>query len=471
MLGFNETGGFVTESFWEYAPVGRAHLYPPLFHFLMLIFYKLGVSILFIARSFELIIYPLLLLILWRIISVLFSERLAFFSLLITTSVYSFYLSTVNFIPASMAVILGLLAYLFIEKKKILTSSIFLCLSFYTHSGIPWFFVSSLILYGILNRERLKDVLITVFAALILASPILMHEYNFRKYVSLTTVYENFLIELNLWVFVAAIPGVFITLKKKKRYFIFLSLFLVGVLMLLSKYKYRYLCGHGILGLIFLSSLSLDAIYDKVSVYVFSKRQNQIYLRVLFALVLIFFFVFSPTIQFKDKNLKFRPINSTYINFIPNYYNFQRGNEVSIYFSKFWKEIVDIVKINSQEDDIIYCNFPYSGGLISILSNRATSTAMLQEVKPFKYFDPIISSKLIIWIKDPEGVFDKKLSMAIDKYNLGKITETDIAYIYQNPHPLGKRKQVNPVVSAWVIYSLLFILAGLIIWDNRIKKV
>ena len=468
MLGFNEAGGFVKEAFWEYAPIERIHLYPPLFHFLMLIFYKLGASALFIGRFFEFIIYPLLLLVLWRVISVLFYERVAFFSLLIASSLYSFYLSAINLIPASIAVIFGLLAYLSIEKKRILGSSVFLCLAFYTHSGIPWFFVGSLILYGILNRERLKDSLITVFFALILACPILIYEYNFREYVSLAGVYENFLIEINLWLFIAAIPGFFIALKKKKRYFIFVSLFLMGILMLFFKYRYRYLCGHGILGLIFLSALSLDKIYDKFSVYLFNRGQRDTYLRWFIASILIFFFIFSPTLQFKDKNFRLVSLNSTYMKVIPSYYNddFQRGNEISIYFSKFWKEIVDIVKVNSGEDDIIYSNLSYVNGLISIFSNRATSTAMLKEVRPFRDFDPIQYSRLIIWIKNSEGIFDKDLSIAIDKYNLARIAETEIAYIYKNPSCLGKKRQVNPAVPNYIVYGLLFILIGLIVWEN-----
>ena len=472
MLGFNEAGGFVKEAFWEYAPAGRAHLYPPLFHFLMLIFYKLGASVLFIGRFFEFIIYLLLLLVLWRVISILFTERLAFFSLLIVTSVYSFYLSAINLIPASIAVIFGLLAYLSIEKKRILSSSIFLCLAFYTHSGIPWFFVVSLIFYSILNRERSKDSLITVLSALVLACPILIHEYNYREYVSLSKVYEYFLIELNLWIFIAAIPGIFIVLKKKRRYFIFLSLFLAGIVMLAFKYKYRYLCGHGILGLIFLSALSLDRIYDKFSIYLFRRGQKETYLRWFIALIFIFFFIFSPTVQFIGEDFRFSAINSTYMNIIPSYYDddFQRGNEISIYFSKFWKEIVDIVKANSGEDDIIYSNLSYVNGLISIFSNRATSTAMLKEVRPFRDFDPIQYSRLIIWIKNSEGIFDKDLSIAIDKYNLARIAETEIAYIYKNPSCLGKKRQVNPAVPNCIVYGLLFILIGLIVWDNKNKK-
>jgi hypothetical protein len=471
MLGFDEAGGFVKESFWEYAPVGRVHLYPPLLHFLMLALYKLGFSALSIARFFEFIIYPLLLFIIYKVISRLFSERLAFFSLLAGSSVYSFYLSAINFIPASIALILGLLTYLFIENRKIVTSVILLSLSFYVHPGIPWFFTGSIILYGIFNRKRLRDSLLTVIYALILSGPILIYEYIFRRYIALWGVYENFLLEFNLWVLLAAIPGIFIVLRKKGKHHIFLSLLLMGIFMLLTKYKYRYLCGHGILGAIFLCALSLDAIYEKFSNYLFNRKKNYLYLRVLFIIIVILFFAVAPSIQFQGGHLRFVVMSSTYMNFVPNYYNFQRGNEITIYFAEFWEEIAQIVENNSSVDDIIYCNMPYSAGVISILSKRASSTAMLQEIKPFRIFDPIIYSRLVIWIKNPEGIFDKRLSLAIRKYSLEKIAETQIAYIYKNPLARGRKKEIKAVVSNWTVYSILFILAAVIIWDNKIRKI
>ena len=471
MLGFGEAGGFTANTFWEYAPIGRAHLYPPFFHFLMLLFYKCGVSVLSVGRFFEFIIFPLLLLTLWKVVSSLFSGRLAFFCLLITASVYSFYLSTINFIPASIALLFGLLAYFFIEKRKILSSSIFLCLAIYTHFGIASFFVMSLVLYAFLNKERLKNTLLTIIFALTLALPILLYTYNFRQYVLWNNVYENFLIEINLWVFIAAIAGVFIVLRRKKRYFFFLSLLVVEMFMLLFKYKYRYLCGHGILGPIFLSALTLDIIYDKASLYFSKKKNREKYLVVFFVSILFFFLIFSPTVQLQDKGLKLSLINSTYVNFLQDQYKVNsRGNDFSIYFPKFWQEVVDIVKENSQEDDIIFSNLYYVNGLISIFSKRATSTAMLREVKSFKDFDPIEVSKLIIWIKNPEGVFDKDLSGLVNKYNLEKIAETETAYIYRNPYARGKKRKAVSVVPIWLVYSILSILAGLVVWENASAK-
>lgn len=154
--GFDKAGGYVVSSFWEYAPVGRPHLYPPLIHILMLIFYKLGISAINIGKIFEFCSLPLLLFGIWYTIKKLFSLRLAFFSILISTCCYSFYLSIGNLVPATLSVLFGLLAFLFIEKNKLIASSFLLSFSFYSHAGIPWFLSFALLIYGLLNRHRLK---------------------------------------------------------------------------------------------------------------------------------------------------------------------------------------------------------------------------------------------------------------------------------------------------------------------------
>src|SRR5512136_318206 len=50
--GFSDAGGWVGRAFWEYAPYGRPHLYPPFFHILELFLYKSGLDFITIARFF-----------------------------------------------------------------------------------------------------------------------------------------------------------------------------------------------------------------------------------------------------------------------------------------------------------------------------------------------------------------------------------------------------------------------------------
>ena len=41
---FDFVNGLVIHDYWEYAPAGRPHLYPPLFHLIILLFMKSGIN-------------------------------------------------------------------------------------------------------------------------------------------------------------------------------------------------------------------------------------------------------------------------------------------------------------------------------------------------------------------------------------------------------------------------------------------
>ncbi|MDP2938564.1 MAG: hypothetical protein Q8O13_00555 [Candidatus Omnitrophota bacterium] len=466
--GFNEAGGFVTKDFWEFAPVGRPHLYPPLLHFLMLLFFKVGFSLISIARLFEFIIYPLLLIVIWKLMEDYFDKRLAFFAVLTGVSIYSFYLATINFIPASLATVLGLLAFIYLDKGKLLASTIFMALCFYTHAITPWIFITSIIIYGFLNRARRENCLITTLLSFILTLPFLIYQFKAREFIRFSTGLEKFPIEINLWLYLVALPALIISFQKKGKYFIIPSLLIASLLPLFFGYRYRYLSGQSNLALIVLSAVSLEKVFVKSSIgltSIFKHLDKRLAGLIVLWAVFIFFLIFSPTVYFKEGKVKFFMLNSTYINLVPRFKRIHRPNETSIYFPKYFDEIKRIVEENSQTEDIIYCNKEYVGGLISVFTNRVTSNAMLKEIKPYKIIDPAASAKLIIWIKDPDNLQDKDLTSVIERYNLIKITETDIAYIYKNPNSNAKKIVSKPLLAEGLIFGMLFLLAGLVVWD------
>ncbi|MFH1655757.1 MAG: hypothetical protein ABH954_04015 [Candidatus Omnitrophota bacterium] len=470
MLGFNEIGGFTTMAFWEYAPVGRPHLYPPLIHFLMLIFYKLNFSAITIARLFELIIYPAALFTLWWVVDKLFNRRLAFFTILISISIFSFYLSIINFIPATLATILSLLSLFFMEKDKIVASALLLGLAFYAHAVIPWIFLFSFILYSFLNKKILRNCTkITVFA-LIAATPILIYQYLFREYIKTSWATEIFSIEISLWLLLF-IPGLIISLKRKGRYNFFVALFIINLLSMCTSYRYRFILGQGILGLLFLSSVALDAAYDKTIDFLVKKPRTKFNTASVLLLIILYFYFLSPTLLIQDGKLSFPILNSTYINLNPLSKQIYRPNEFSIYFPKEYKPIKEGIIGNSNYDDIVYFRPRYFTGLFSVLTGRATSTAMLKEVRAYKEFDPIAVSKLIIWAKIPEEASKgEKLADIIKKYNLKKIKETELFYIYENHKATAKRILPKPLLSNRFIFSILFLFIGLIGWDIRKRQ-
>jgi hypothetical protein len=150
MLGFQEAGGLVLRDFLQYAPVGRPHLYPPLFHGMLLGLFKAGLDPIVIARLAKVIVFPALLGTIWFVIRSVFGNRQAFFTVLIATGSYSFYASCSNLIPGTLVCILGLFSFWALEKGRSITSGFLLALAFYTHMLRAWIFFISIALYCVL---------------------------------------------------------------------------------------------------------------------------------------------------------------------------------------------------------------------------------------------------------------------------------------------------------------------------------
>jgi hypothetical protein len=450
--GFAKAGGFVTHDFWSYAPAGRPHLYPPLFHFVILTLLKTGLSPLFVARLLDATVFPVLLAVIWFFMRSLFNVRLAFFSVLISASLYSFYLSSSNFMPATFACIFGLLSLWAQEKGKIVSAAIFLSLAFYSHVQIPWFFVLTFIAYGFLNRPRLTACLTVILCGIALSSPLIAYLFRNRHFYNPSLMYENFILEFNLYLLLAFF-GIGRAVRERGRFFLLLAL-AIAITPFIFSYSYRYISGQGMLGFIFLSACGLDAFFQRKE----AKR--------FLIPCMLLFILFSPSIAVgRSKAVAFSVYNSTYANLVSFEKKIQRPNEFSLSSSKFMTELIQIVKNNSREDDIITCNLPFMATIFSALIGRADADAMLQEIDPGTWQDPMRQARLIIWFKDKEGKRESKLRALVSAYRLEKVAETGIAYVYRNNVTRSReRVQRADIPNSGILVIALFV-AAILMWD------
>jgi len=202
----------------------------------------------------------------------------------------------------------------------------------------------------------------------------------------------------------------------------------------------------------------------------FKNKNERCLKHLLLLFIFVFFFVFSPSIVIQNDEKKLCFVNSTYVNLVPEFKTLYRPNEFSIYFPKFFKDISDIVGKYSQEGDIIYCNQDYVGGLISVLTRRATSNVMLQEIRTNNLADPAKDAKIIIWMKDPDRKIDLEMLSFLDRYDLNIIVETDLAYIYLNDHTRAKRIVAEPKISSSLVFVILFLLFSICLFDIFRKR-
>ncbi|MDP8260096.1 MAG: hypothetical protein P9L96_03735 [Candidatus Gygaella obscura] len=458
MLGFSKAGGYVTHAFWEFAPVGRAHVYPPLLHFLMLIFYKLGFSKLFIARFFSAFIYPILLFSVWYFVRKILTKRIAFFVLLMLSSSYYFYLETCNVLAFSLGLCFGIWALFFMHKKRFLSTFLFLLLSLYSHAISGWLIVFTVICFSLLDKRFRFGIKSAVFC-IIGYLPFIIHQVINRNYFHFVNVKAMHYLEFNILVYLFAVFGYIVYMSRIKQYNKIYLAVLLGFIPLTFIYPQRFLSGQGLIAIVLIAAFGLDKCFRLL------KERGWIVL-IIFSL---FYFVL-PGVNVRKDSVSFKGINSLFVSMLPEIKSSVQHNARPIYSAKFIDPIIEIVKENSDDSDIIYSNFSYIAGLFSTFSERATSSGMLQEVRPLKDFDQIKHAKLIIWLKELEAGFPQELKKVIKKYSLEKIAETELVYIYNNPEAKSQVVVNKSVMPNLLVFGVLVLIVGLLVMDNIFIK-
>jgi len=476
MRGFETAGGVAAHSFWELAPEGTVNLYPPLFHILLLILYKLGFSAVFIARSVSAAAFILLISTLYFVVSRLFSKKLGFFVTMAACVPYTFFLKSTITIPAALALIFILWAFFAIENDSKIAAPMLLAASFYTHLGLPWLGIFAFLIYGGFRKEKMRPISRAVLLSMVLSLPIFIHLLaNFDKFESLVGIkaLENELFEFYPLLYLFAAAGL-IRLKDagtRKRGSFFAALF-IGLLPMAVNYRFRFISAEGLLPIIFFAGMGLEKGYDLLSKFFKAKNINALTAGFYFSCLFIFLNFFCPTISlyntpiapFEKKELAFYLRDSTITNLIPFYKRHIRPLEISMYDHEA-EQWVGIIEKNTAPDDIICSNYSYVGGMLSAFSGRANGARLFYEIKePAHPVYEIGSSKLVVWLLEPDGHFSDGLGKCLEKYNFRKAAITGSAVILLRDDA-PKSKPVRPVLPAAAAFLILFLCSLLIYFD------
>ena len=464
MRGFDDAGGWVGQAFWEYAPTGRPHLYPPLFHFLELILFKNGVAPLQIARLFDFFIFPSFLLLAWFIVRSLVSSEVSFFSIFLMGTSHSLYLSIVNNIPFSLSFMLGFSSFYFFKKQKPVSSSICLALSLYAHSLMPWLMIAAFVCYSFFQRKDARRLLFICLSAVILALPLLLHELKFYSFFRPIKTFEFYTAEINPVLFLLAAGGAILAFKKKGDYVFFFAL-LCGMSLLIATNRDRFLSGQGVIPFSFLAALLLAQARGWLS------RSFKRIAVFFFFVILIFEFVFfTPLILFSPFKKSPDIVCKSWIGGQLIQSASRTPKSETFYNEKFVAPTVALLMQYSDSDDIFYSNYDYAAGMIAAFSDRATSGAMLREVNPFESFDPVQHARFVLWFKELNREEQGKRLEVMKRYSLKKIGETDLAYLYLNNEAYFKRRVIPAVIPTGICFLILFLSGAVIIFENTRKN-
>jgi len=449
---FIASGGWTGIDWWDFAPYGRPNLYPPFYHFLLSLMVSLGIGGLNSLRIAEVSIVPLFFFCLWYIFRKNISRSFSFLFLVILSSFFSFYSSVSGNIPASFAIIFGVLSWHYLKKKKVISSALFLILAFYTHAGIPWVFVVSLVIMAIFYKEYRRASLGVVLISIISALPFIIHEARYIKYVNLTMLREVKFSHYSILILAAGAAAVIYLIKRKSFFTILFLGYTVGSGIIFIKYPYRFFSAQGMLGVSLLAAYLL---------YEAQKHIDSNKGWIVFSSVIACFFFIHPTVDLNNGKLETHILNSTY-------YNIASGKFIkmlefnSLFYPQYYLPLAKVIRNNSDKFDIITSNIKATAQIFSAVTGRPTAYSVLGEVRGFKKVPRYSAAKIIVWMR-PDY---RELAYWIRKRGLVEIYENDIALILLNPYYRSKANPIKAKVTfkAAILWTAFFLFIFII--DN-----
>lgn len=457
--GFIKAGGYSTWDFWQYAPAGRPHIYPPLFHVILAALIKLGANKVILAKLLETVAPVCFLSALWNFIRKNFGERFAFFVTLVFGSSFSYYLSLIDHLPSTFALILGLFGLGRLFRARSVSAIILFCLSFYTHIGVSWFLILSVIFYGILNSEARKRCFFVASVSLALSGPVILRQIISLKYMQNLgfSIPEAYVLRIKIVDYILAFLGIFLVFKAGKIYRLFLGMFIASFIFLL--YPKRFFSYEGYLPIMLLSAFSWHVIYEQFA----PRIKRRVYFIGLFLILVL---VVSPTLvlntglkEIKQK-AKLEFFNSAVLGMF-----FARGE--SIWFPQEYMSAVRIIKENSADNDIVFSTLNNMGVALAAFSGRPTANALLPEIGPAYRLEPFMSSKIIVFMQDDDRDL---INLAVSRYNLVKIGENKLFLLYRNQLAGRKTEFKRALVPFWAFFLALALLFAIFLKAELNKK-
>ena len=458
MRGFDMAGGVVVHDFWEYAPGGRPHLYPPLLHVFMLTMYKAGLGEAAIGIIVSAMMYPLSQLTTWLATREVYNRRMAFFALVFLSAVSQYFTSQAVVSASALVLAITPLVFYAVEKGRDIAGITLMAACLYTHLGMPHITAISLLIYAVLNGERRVRVLKTVGAAYLLASPWLVHVLlNLENIV--TRGMPSMAVGLPLLHVFLSVVGVAYCLREKREYY-FPAAYLLGMSVIVLMYPSRF-ASHSILPMSMLAGIALD----KSTTAPGENRKGIGYM--LVAALIIVVVLFTPLISIPSGGATRRPGRRMPIlvvqeAVIPRLASGRIGGRDE--FSKNWLtrenlEAARIVLENSDEDDIVFTNSGPFGCFLTSFTGRAQTTGMWHEVSPEEEVAPPNTARIIVIVG--EGRRHVRIWETPPPFleRIARIGNIMILRRRGGEEGLAKMETAKPVVPTGIAITLL--LAGI----------
>ncbi|RLE71071.1 MAG: hypothetical protein DRJ45_04260, partial [Thermoprotei archaeon] len=381
--------------YYEYAPVGRPQLYPPFLHILIWFIHDITfLDYISIGRLIVILQYPLSLFSIWFTMKSLFGSREAFFSTIFLSLNIPFFSWMSTVAPTALLSIIYPLLALYFYKKNIFLSTMMLTISLYSHLGIPYIFILSIIIFtflaGIGGKKYFKELGLTLGLSALLFTPWIYRLYVFRDWIkferAMPKPLQFVLPEVNLILLPLLIVGVAISIIKMRRdikYSLLLAGF-IGFIPIFYTYQLRYYLHSPIV------NSMVEAVGFSTIIFFFKKWVSKKKLSIIAILIcLLLTIIPQPIISFH----MFRPpprrgsISLTPTPLLINIYSLGKPvkPEGSIFEDLFnYRQsylVAEWIRENVDEDEIIHVPRGMMADFITLTTGRLTDGGMYGEVR------------------------------------------------------------------------------------------
>ena len=449
-------GGPIAYEWWQYAPVGRPHLYPPILHLLLSGLLQAGIWPITSIRLASVILPLGLLLSLFLVVRRLVGRSAALACLWVALVPFAFHLHSAITLAATLAMIEWLWLCDALERGRALAAGLLMALLFYTHLGLPWIALTAACCCAIV-RPRIWRSLGRASWGLLFAVPWWWHVLSHRAFLHSFPRQENTLVELMPLVYLAAAAGLWRCWKMRERHLWFIACW-VGLTLLGVRYPYRWLSGEGMMGVVLLGGIGLDWIAQWLS-----RTLRREHLRAVIGLVLFVVLTCSPTVSRTETGLRGAWMDGSALHLMGYPGATPKEIEAGLY-TRVMERVVADVRAHSQPREILWANAPYALGLVAALADRPMSSAMLNEVGPARSLDPVAAAHLIVWFKiEPIPGIPGWADLA--RYPLARVAEDDAAILYRQSGVTQTARPPERAMPWWVAWGLVSAAVAAVAWD------
>ncbi len=406
--GFDLAGGIVLKDFWEFAPTGRTHLYPPLLHIIMLLLHKGGMDFPVLGAFISIVMFPLSLITSWFSMRKAFGSNVAFFSLLMLMSPLSYLTSQSVVSAATLVLVLTPLLFYFFEKDMLLAAITTMTACLYTHLSMPHVTALAFVLYGIFSK-RIGKVIKFLAPSYILYLPWALHIALNSEYLVTGRVFGRDL-EAHMLLVVFALLGAAVSIKKRGSY-LFPLAYSFAMIPIAFKYPARF-SDHCLLPLSMLAGLGAAEALRWL-------RSRNIPSFVLPSLLLILVVIVDPILMISIRSppgplgggslQRKTVVLVPHETFITSFISLDRAMRSSerMFFTNWITEenmkVAELVLENSEWDEIVFVdNGPY-GCFITSFTGRAQTGGMFHEVSPEEVRAPPKVARVIVLTETKKG--------------------------------------------------------------------